>query len=145
MWECLVAVLVCIREALGGDPLLDALMSGEAARARLATMDAAQRRVHLLGTATLDMLYPFAYGGLLLGGLVRTRAAPRWRWCVALGVAMDFVENVAQIIALAGAADTLGLKTVVTSVKFGSLLLALIVICVSAARAAYRRYLAGRG
>jgi hypothetical protein len=37
---------------------------------------------------------------------------------VLLGVGLDFIENAAQIAALGGMADALGVKTLVTPAKF---------------------------
>lgn len=119
-----------VQSAIEG-PLLDMLFSGEAARARLAELSSEQRYIHFLGTVINDTLYPLTYGALF-GGLAGRFAPERWRGWVMLPafltVIVDFCENTVQALALSGTADILGLKSVLTPMKFGlfglSLLLA---------------------
>lgn len=110
--------------------LLDRQMSGAAANLRMAQMEASHRRYHLLGTATVDMVYPLAYGAFFAGLLIRCGAHPWWLGCLALGMGCDWVENLTQIVSLSGWANLLAAKSVLTPVKFTALLLCLLVIVV---------------
>lgn len=135
-----------VQAALDG-PLLDMIGSGEAARARLAEMGAPERRIHFWTTVALDTLYPLAYGGFLAG--LAGRFAPlRWRGLVmlpaALTILVDLMENTVQALALAGVADLLALKTILTPVKFGLFGVAAL-LALALAGAALVRRLTGRG
>jgi hypothetical protein len=111
-------------------PLLDTLLSGEAARARLAEMTIEQRYIHFLGTVVNDTLYPFAYGSFFAG--LAGRFAPEklrgWVMLPALSAAViDLVENTVQALALYGSIDLLNLKDVLTPAKYGLFMLAAII------------------
>ena len=110
-----------VQAAIDG-PLLDMVWTGEAAQARLAELNAAQRTAHFWGTVLNDTAYPLAYGAFFAG--LAGRFAPRpWRVGVmvpaGLTVIADLAENTVQALALAGAADLLALKSILTPVKFG--------------------------
>ncbi|MEO0550907.1 MAG: hypothetical protein AAFZ91_13390 [Pseudomonadota bacterium] len=114
-----------VRAAVDG-PILDMLMTGEAAQARLAELNAEQRRAHFWATILNDTAYPLAYGGLLAGLALRfggkTLAIP------AAGAALtDLAENTVQALALSGTADLLVAKTVLTPLKFGLFALAAVI------------------
>ncbi|WP_084399768.1 hypothetical protein [Henriciella aquimarina] len=103
-------------------PLLDMIWSGPAAEARLAEMTAVQRTAHFWGTVLNDTAYPIFYGAFLAG--LSGRFAPqRWKGWVMLPalltVVADLAENTVQALALSGTADLLGLKSLLTPVKFG--------------------------
>lgn len=123
-----------VLEAIDGD-LLDMIWSGEGAISRLIEMTDRQREVHLLGTVTLDVLYPIAYGGLLVGLLCRL--AWNWRWALILvpiaTVLCDFSENTVQAMALNGhTQDILLVKDIVTPIKFAGLGLSLALVIILA-------------
>lgn len=105
----------------GGD-LLDFRLTGEGATALLAEMAATpgQTEAHLWITATLDMLYPVAYGALVLG--LCLRYAPRrplvYAAPILLAAGLDLAENAVQLSALLGSSAMLGAKTLLTPGKF---------------------------
>lgn len=116
-----------VMQAIDG-PLLDMIASGEHAIVRLNEMDSEQRRAHFYGTVTLDVLYPIAYCGLLIGLL--SRFAWSWRWLIILvpiiGALADYAENAVQAMALSGYDTSILLaKDIVTPLKYGALLLSL--------------------
>lgn len=129
-----------VHAGVGDGPLLDILFTGEAARARIAEMSPDEIRVHLIGTATLDMLYPFAYGILFAGIIYRFGGV--WGQKLALlpliALALDLSENLVQISALAGGPDLLGIKLVLTGPKFiaalASMLFAIVLLLVALLR-----------
>jgi hypothetical protein len=114
-----------VLDALGG-PLLDTVLTGDAARKRLAELSLTQRDLHLWTTALLDSLYPFAYGNLCLA--LARRGPPLWTrrlmWVTVAGVLADLSENAVQLLALTGTADWLAAKNVLTPAKFGLVTLA---------------------
>lgn len=131
-----------ILQAIDG-PLLDMISSGDGAIARLNEMDAGQRRSHFWGTVTLDAVYPIAYTGLLVGLLCRLA----WGWHKLLmlvpmaGALADYTENTVQALALNGhAAEILLAKDIVTPIKSGCLLLALVLCLMLGLVALYRKW-----
>lgn len=128
-------------------PLLDMLATGEAARERLAEMSPPARRIHFWATVALDTLYPLAYGGFL-AGLAGRFAPERWRGIAmlpaGLTILVDLMENTVQALALAGVADLLALKTILTPVKFGLFGVAAL-LALALAGGALVRKLTGRG
>ena len=127
-------------------PLLDMIMTGQAAKARLAEMTDAQRTAHFWGTLINDTLYPIAYGGFLAG--LAGRLAPG-RWCALamvpafVTVLLDICENTVQMLALTGTADLLAAKTVLTPLKFGFFLISA-VLAAGLALAALVRWISHR-
>jgi len=115
----LYSSLFWLQARVGGGPLLDMLISGTDARERLASMSAPGARLHLIGTATVDMLNIVAYSIFFTGFFYRFGGGLR-RWLVALPLvtaAFDFSENLVQISALAERADFLDAKLVLTGGK----------------------------
>ena len=120
-----------VLQAIDG-PLLDMMMSGDRAIVRLNQLSDDQSAVHFWATITLDVAYPLAYGGLLIGLL--SRLAWRWRWLLILvpviAALADYAENLVQAMALSGyASEILHAKDIVTPLKSGALILSL-VLCV---------------
>ncbi len=117
-------------QAIEGD-LLDMIWTGDDAITRLNELSDAQKEAHLLGTVTLDVLYPFAYCALFVGLLCRL--AWRWRWGLILLPVMaalcDFAENTVQAMALSGRpSEILFVKDLVTPIKFYGLMATLAII-----------------
>ena len=128
-------------EAASGGPLLDSLLSGAEAKARLMEMTAEQKTAHFWGTVLNDTLYPFAYGGLF-AGLVWRFAGTFRKWMVMPALAaglVDLAENTTQALALAGNDAFIGLKDILTPPKFGLVLLAIVLVLVSVVIALVRR------
>lgn len=140
-----------VHAGVGDGPLLDTLLNGSDSRLRLAEMSASQINRHLIGTLTIDMLYPAAYGALLAGLLFRLGGT--WRMPLAvlplIGAILDVMENIVQAMALAGGPDLLNAKIVLTGPKFafGLLsagLIAILALVALAGRLAGRRSGASR-
>ena len=128
-------------DAIEGD-MLDMIWSGEDAIARLNELSARQKQAHFLGTVTLDVLFPFAYGALFIGLLCRL--AWRWRWALILlpiTVALcDLAENTVQAMALNGyPKEILLFKDIVTPIKGGGFMIALALVVLLAIVALVRR------
>jgi len=109
-------------QALIDGKLLDMIATGEAARVRLGEMTAVQKTAHFWASVLNDTAYPIAYGAFFAG--LAGRFAPArfrsWVMLPALVTAIvDLGENTVQALALSGGADLLGLKTVLTPLKFG--------------------------
>ena len=126
LWLLLAATLsltVAFPLAAGhwGLTLLDGVSSPDEARALIREMTPAQRVAHAWITATLDAAYPLAYGGLFAGSALRVFGFGPWGRLAAVpalvAVLADFGEGIAQVLALAGAADWLALKAVATPLK----------------------------
>lgn len=105
--------------------LLDGITSPAAARSLLEQFTPEQRTVHAWITATLDVAYPLAYGGLFAGSALRVfeRHGRYLALPALLAIPTDLIEGVVQILALTGIADWLGAKAVLTPAKlvlFGS-------------------------
>ena len=121
-----------------GGALLDLEMSGENARKILSHMNEVQIHYHLLATATLDMIYPFAYSGFFAGFSWRMTNFLgfniKWRALLIVptlcALLADLCENTVQLIALNGNASYLNLKDIVTPLKYGSFLFALFIVVV---------------
>jgi len=127
--------------AAGGD-LLDMLWSGDEARARLAEMSAEQKNAHFYATILNDTAYPLAYGGLFAGLIWRFAGSLRsWLVIPALAVIVaDLAENATQAIALVGNESFIGLKDVLTPVKFGLFGIAAIAVLISVGLAVFRQF-----
>lgn len=97
-------------------------MSNEAAiKAHLAAMSQTQKNVHAIATATLDLAYPFVYGGLFagmalrfLGPVGKIAALPSF-----VVIPVDLAEGVVQVFALTGQEQYLWLKAYLTPLKLG--------------------------
>ena len=92
--------------------LLDEVYSTNEARELLLQMTDDQKVVHLWITASLDVIYPIVFGGLLAGLILKF--LPKYGSYLILfailGVIMDWSENLIQILALLNILDALRLK-----------------------------------
>ncbi len=99
--------------------LIDEMSDPAVIRAHLAEMTATQKSVHMWTTATLDVLYPLAYGSLFAG--MALRFFGQWGWWIALPsflvIPVDLTEGAVQVMALAGNLDVLWMKAYVTPLK----------------------------
>ena len=109
-----------MHSGLADGPLLDTLLTGAEARLRLGDMTPQQVRIHLIGSATIDMLFPIAYGALFSGCLYRYGGS--WRMPFAtiplIGATFDIMENSVHILALVNGPDLLDVKPALTGPKF---------------------------
>lgn len=105
-----------------GGVLLDSLASPDEARALLSSLSDSQVRTHIRLTLGLDMLYPFAYGGLFVG-LVLLNFQGRLGYLLTLPavivIPVDLAENVVHLAALYGTDTYLDWKALLTPAKFG--------------------------
>ena len=114
-----------VRDVIDGQ-LLDMIMTGEAAKARLAELNAVQRTAHFWGTVINDTAFPLAYGAFFAGVAGRFAPARFQRLAMlpaALTILTDLAENTVQAIALTGEPGLLALKNVLSPLKFGLLAL----------------------
>jgi len=125
-----------------GGTLLDEQMSGAAAQTLLDKLTAEQQDAHFWITVLLDTAYPIAYGAFFIGLLSRLSGDHRsWAiWPSAIGVDCDFAENITQALALSGNTNWLWLKDFLTPLKFGCLIVGVLLIVVFASLAVWRRF-----
>lgn len=99
--------------------LIDELSNAEVIRTHIAALSDTQKQVHILATATLDVLYPFAYASLFIG--LAIRFYPNWGMALALRsvlvVPVDLSEGVVQVLLLGGHDNFVWLKTIFTPLK----------------------------
>ena len=85
----------------------------------VASLDRAQRHVHILVTATLDVIYPFTYGIFQSG--MAYRYLGRWGELLAplslMCIPVDLLEGFSQVMILTGQNEFVDLKVVVTPIK----------------------------
>ena len=110
-----------VQQGMNNVPLLDMVHTADAAAAQLAAMSDAAKRTHMIGTATLDMVYPVSIL-MFTGGLI-FRFAPQpvkgvLAFVPVIAMTVDYAENIMILIALAGQAGILDMKTMLTAVKF---------------------------
>ncbi len=119
--------------------LIDEMYRADVIAAHVRAMSAEQRTVHAWMTATLDVAYPLAYGAFFLGAALRF-FDHRWLALPALLVVpVDLAEGVTQVLLLNGNMNVLGLKTILTPLKFAFYLPALAIALVGLICAAIRR------
>ena len=84
-------------------------------------MTPSQKLVHILVSASLDMAFPMAYGGLMVGLVHRYFLRATWILSVPalLAIVFDVVENLVQILILQGNFGLLSAKLWLTPAKFG--------------------------
>jgi len=120
---------------------LDEALTQAAALEALNGLSSDQKSFHFWVTALLDTLYPLVYGGFFAGMIARLAGSMR-RWAVwpgFIGVDCDFVENIAQMLALSNDPSWLFLKDFVTPIKMGGIGISLLLIAVFGVLALRRR------
>lgn len=113
--------------------IIDEISDPEQVKAVLAAQSPAQHKAHFWMTLLLDIPYPFAYG-LLFAGLAMKFFGKWGKWlCIPalLAIPLDTVENISQLFILRGNTDLLALKAIVTPIKLGSFLVALILALIA--------------
>ena len=113
--------------------LLDAVSSPAEVRQIIGEMSSQQRSAHAWITATLDVAFPLAYGGLF-AGVALSIFKKYGRYLAIPGIVVipvDLLEGVVQVLALTGAADLVDTKAFLTPLK-STLLLAGIAITFAA-------------
>ena len=104
--------------SVGGQPL-DQISATDHVRTLIDEMTQSERNAHFRMTATLDMAFPFIYGALYCGVALRFlgRAGPVAVVIVVGVVALDLLENTAQLLALGGRDFLLPLRSLATPIK----------------------------
>lgn len=85
----------------------------------LANLDATQKQVHVLVTATLDVAYPFAYG-IFQAGMAYRFLGDWGKWLAPLSlvcIPVDLIEGFAQVMILKDHLHYVPLKVIVTPIK----------------------------
>lgn len=99
--------------------IIDEIYVEKDIRAHINAMTPDQRRLHVWLTATVDVAYPFAYGGFFIGMAVRyfRRFGPWLAVPSFLVIPTDLTEGFAQIMLLTGHDNYMGLKLFTTPLK----------------------------
>jgi len=122
--------------------VIDEISDPDNIREHLARMSETQKRVHVWTTGTLDVLYPFAYGGLFAG--LALRFFPRFGPYLALPgllvIPVDLAEGLVQIFLLTGNENLITLKEYLTPLKLVLFFIALAIALLALGRAIYRRF-----
>ena len=122
--------------------LLDEVYSLDVVQAKLEALSSEQKRIHTITTATLDTMYPLAYGGMFVG-LAWRFLGPAGSYAAIPGLAVipiDLTENSVQILALNGVRDVLVYKSWLTPMKFGLFLTAAIIALIAVGVAVRRKF-----
>lgn len=95
----------------------------------IGTMSVTQKIAHGLATATLDVAYPIAYGSLLAGLTFRyfNKIGGLLVWPALLVIPTDLAEGGVQILLLFGQTGLVGWKALLTKIKYGLFLAALLI------------------
>ncbi len=99
--------------------LIDEMFNADQINNHIISMTVAQKQAHIWTTATLDVLYPLAYGGLFAG--IALKAFGKSGLWLALPsllcIPVDLTEGYAQVMLLTGNAEFMSLKTITTPLK----------------------------
>ena len=121
--------------------IIDEMFHGEEILAHIAAMSPTQRLVHAWMTATLDVAYPFAYGGLFIGIALKNfdKLGP-WLALPSLAVIpVDLTEGFVQVLLLNGHDGVVWLKEIVTPLKLVLYISGLVISLVGLGRGILRR------
>ncbi len=146
LWGLLVATLLLtltfmlLSNALA-ITFVDAMSDPEQVRQSISALTTDQKHAHAWITATVDVAYPLAYGGLFAGAALKFY--PQLGGFLALPslivIPVDLLEGVVQILALADITDWLQLKAILTPAKTTLFLAGLAIAAVGGVRALIRR------
>lgn len=108
--------------------IIDEIWNPEQVETTLAAQSSAQHRAHFWMTLILDIPYPFVYGPLFAGLVLKYfKGGAKWLSVPAfLTIPTDTIENVSQLYILGGNMAPLGIKAIVTPIKLTSFILAVI-------------------
>jgi hypothetical protein len=116
--------------------LLDMMFDAERLKVAIASMTQQQRFVHVIVTATLDVIYPLAYGGFFIGAAFKF--FPKMGSGLAVPsmmlILVDWFEGVIQIMALTDIAQWLEFKAQLTIMKYGLLIIAITIAVIGWSR-----------
>ena len=108
-------------EPFVGGTTLDNVCSLESMQLLLQDMTDVQKHSHVMMTLVLDMVFPFAYG-FLFAGLILRFSGQRGVWLAFpafVVIPVDIAENIIQLMALTGNVTLLPVKAFLTPLKFG--------------------------
>lgn len=121
--------------------LIDEMYDPDQILAHISAMTQTQRTAHIWMTATLDVAYPFAYGGLFIG--------LAWRYFETIGhwlampsiavIPVDLTEGAIQVLLLMGHGGVVGGKAIVTPLKLILFIFGLAVALIAVGKAITRR------
>lgn len=113
-----------------GGASLDTAITVEQSEKLLLKMSDDQKQSHFWMTLILDMVYPFVYGTLCIGVILKFAGANAKYLIipVLLAVPSDVVENIIQLKILSGDIGLLQAKEITTSIKFLSLAISLMIV-----------------
>ena len=127
--------------------LIDEMWEPEAIRVYIGELSQEQKQAHMWTTASLDVLYPLAYGAFYIG--VTMRVFERFgRWLILPAVAVipiDLTEGVVQVLALNGQMDVIWHKVWVTPWKLGLFIAASVIALAALAVLLKRKFLPTTG
>jgi hypothetical protein len=122
--------------------VIDEIYDVEALKLHLAAMTDTQKLVHIWATATLDVLYPFAYGTLFIS--LALRFMGKWGPLLAVPsfavIPVDLSEGLVQILLLTETANFYDLKVALTISKLGLFLIGLCVAIIAVMIVGYRYF-----
>ena len=117
--------------------IIDEMFNPKQILSHVEAMNAEQRLAHAWTTGTLDVLFPFAYGGLFIGLAIRyfEDFGPWLAASSVLVIPVDLIEGLVQILLLNGVHNIVWIKAVVTPLKLllfqGGLVISCVGLCVS--------------
>lgn len=106
--------------------VIDEMSDPDHIRAHIAAMSDLQRQVHAWTTATLDVAYPLTYGPLF-AGMALLRFRPVYTVPAIAVIPTDLAEGAVQVMALLGDDQLIGWKAMLTPLKLGLFLIAIII------------------
>lgn len=122
--------------------IIDEMYNAEHIRAHIEAMTPKQRKVHAWMTATLDVAYPFAYGGFFIGVALKAfKRAGLWLALPAmLVIPADLIEGVSQVFLLTGHEGFMPVKLIATPTKLILYITALMIAVIGLIKLATRRF-----
>ena len=125
LWGLFIGAVVLMAGFVVWVPLiggtgLDSVIAVDEVQSILLGMSDVQKNSHILMTLVLDMAYPFVYGLLFAGLILKFAGKPGiWLSIPAFAVIpVDICENLIQLMALSGNVSLLSVKAILTPVKF---------------------------
>ena len=115
---------------LVGGTYLDGLSKVDKVKCLVLLMSVEEKTSHMIMTLVWDMLFPFMYGGLFIALTLKYtgKISPWFSLPAILVIPVDLMENITQAYALSGKMDLLGLKSVLTPMKFCLIGIAVVII-----------------
>ena len=101
--------------------IIDEMFDADQIRQHLDALSPQQKLAHAWLTATVDVLYPFAYAAFFIGVSHRSFGPHRW-WLLipsVLVVPADLIEGYSQVMLLNGHEGYMSIKLVATPIKLG--------------------------